>query len=98
MKKLIGIFCLVTSLSTFAVQGTINVKKTTNHEGSLDLEIQGKAAKALWNHLSKSGATPHRDGFSGSLLLRGKGIICIDQHSNKPLYCSLSMTGKEIDL
>lgn len=96
--KIISILALTTSMSVFAAQGIISVKKTNDHEGSLDLMIQGKAAKTLSTHLKENGARSFRDGFSGALIQDGKGIRCIEKPGKKPLYCTMSITGTDVNL
>jgi hypothetical protein len=93
---LVGLMTL-TSLSVFASVGKISATTATNRANTLDLKIQGSAAKTISSQLKINGVSFKRDPFSGALVQVGDGVLCISEHVNQLLYCYISITGKAVN-
>lgn len=87
----------MTSISAFASSGEIEVKQSVNLENTIDLTITGEAAATISKQLTDNDVSFRRDPFSGALVQKGKGIRCIDQHGDKPLYCYVGITGSSVN-
>lgn len=85
-----------TAIAGFSATGTIETKIATNRENTLDITIEGEAAKEISAQLSKNGIQGVREGFSGTLVQAGKGIRCISEDGDRPVYCYIAIVGDEI--
>jgi hypothetical protein len=97
MRKLLIVLAILTSFSTFASEGKIEVTASRVKRATLDLVIEGAAAETISEHLRLSRVPFRRDPHSGALVQSGDGIRCIGQHANKPLYCYIELTGNRIN-
>lgn len=93
---LITMLLVMTCNFAMASTGAIDVQVATNLENSLHLTITGPAAEEISAQLLQNGIPFKREGFSGASVQYGKGIRCIAQYRNNPLYCSITLVGSEV--
>ena len=99
MKKLTAFLALAISMtSTMAfADSQVEVQTAKNRENTINITITGEAAEQISAQLSKNGINMRREPFSGAMVQSGTGIRCITEHSSKPLYCSISVVGAEVN-
>lgn len=102
MKTKMVLLGVLLSLNAFAEKkdvgtGDAILSINPDFDNTLFLSVDGSAAKKISKQMKKNGAEFKREPFSGALVQRGKGIVCIDQHKGAPLYCSITINGKSVE-